>query len=87
MVAFTQIQHSFCYLQTQATHLSYKKRYFQLSVLTLLVLGIVLLLNANPALAQESVNTPKLNPQVILRNALQSINSKEIGRASGREIV
>ncbi|MFH7027026.1 MAG: TVP38/TMEM64 family protein [Heteroscytonema crispum UTEX LB 1556] len=75
MVVFTQIQHSLYYLQRQATHLSYKKRYFQLSVLTLLVLGIVLLLNANPALAQESVNTQGFNPQAILRNALQSINS------------
>jgi uncharacterized membrane protein YdjX (TVP38/TMEM64 family) len=75
MVVHTQIQHSFCYLQKQIIHSTYKKRYFQLSVLTLLVLGIVLLLDANPALAQESVNTQQLNPQAILRNALQSINS------------
>jgi uncharacterized membrane protein YdjX (TVP38/TMEM64 family) len=75
MLVLTQIQHSFCYLQKQITHPSDKKRYFQLTILTLLVFGIVLLLDANPALAQASVNTQEFNPQVILRNALQQINS------------
>jgi uncharacterized membrane protein YdjX (TVP38/TMEM64 family) len=74
MVVITEIKRNFSYLQKQARHWSDKKRYFQLSLLTLLVISIVLLLNANPALA-EDINTQGFNPQVILRNALQSINS------------
>jgi uncharacterized membrane protein YdjX (TVP38/TMEM64 family) len=47
-----------------------KEKFFKLSVLTLLAVGINLLLNTHPVLAQES-----FNPQDIFRNALQSIDN------------
>ncbi|WP_425526050.1 TVP38/TMEM64 family protein [Halotia branconii] len=41
----------------------------------ILVLSIPLLLHIDPASAQESVNTNAFNPQMLLRNALQWIDS------------
>jgi len=51
------------------------RNFFKLGVLTLLVLAIAILLNTDLALAQESINTNSFNPQAILRNALQWIDS------------
>ncbi|MDZ8236741.1 MAG: TVP38/TMEM64 family protein [Nostoc sp. ChiQUE01a] len=48
---------------------------FRLTGLILLVLGFGFLLNTDLALAQESVNPNSFNPQVILRDALQWIDS------------
>ncbi|MFN6497994.1 MAG: TVP38/TMEM64 family protein [Nostoc sp. DedQUE01] len=48
---------------------------FRLTALILLVLGFGFLLNTDLALAQESVNPNSFNPQVILRDALQWIDS------------
>ncbi|MFQ4143006.1 TVP38/TMEM64 family protein [Chlorogloeopsis sp. ULAP02] len=47
----------------------------KLSFLTLLAFAITFLLNADPALAQQSANTQGFNPQEWLRNALQWIES------------
>ncbi len=56
--------------------------FFKLGVLTLLVLAMfttgyayAILSNTDLALAQESINTNSFNPQTILRNALQWIDS------------
>ncbi|MFN6567102.1 TVP38/TMEM64 family protein [Dendronalium sp. ChiSLP03b] len=49
---------------------------FQVGVLTLIVLAIAYLLNTDLAWAQTSTNNPNFfNPQAILRNALQWIDS------------
>lgn len=49
---------------------------FQLTILTLVVLAIASLFNTDLAWAQASVNNPNsFNPQTILRNALQWIDS------------
>lgn len=50
-------------------------KYVKLALLTLLPLTIVLILHPNPALAQETVKTSPFNPQTILKNALQWIDS------------
>jgi uncharacterized membrane protein YdjX (TVP38/TMEM64 family) len=50
-------------------------KFFKSAVFILLVLSIPFLLHTDPALAQESVNTNAFNPQVLLRNALQWIDS------------
>ncbi|MBD2385918.1 TVP38/TMEM64 family protein [Cylindrospermum sp. FACHB-282] len=51
------------------------RNFFPLSIFTLFILSISFLLNTNFALAQESVNPNSFNPQEILRNALQWIDS------------
>jgi uncharacterized membrane protein YdjX (TVP38/TMEM64 family) len=51
------------------------QKFFNLSVLTLLILASVLSFKTNPAWAQESPNLNSFNPQTILRNALQWIDS------------
>ncbi|MBF2008550.1 MAG: TVP38/TMEM64 family protein [Chlorogloeopsis fritschii C42_A2020_084] len=48
---------------------------FKLIFLTLLAFAITFLLNADPALAQQSANTQGFNPQEWLRSALQWIES------------
>ncbi|MBN3888761.1 MAG: TVP38/TMEM64 family protein [Nostoc sp. JL31] len=50
------------------------QKFFSLSVLILLILASSFSLNADPALAQESVNSNSFNPQTILREALQWID-------------
>lgn len=51
------------------------QNFFSLSVLILLILVSAFSLNTNPAFAQESANPNSFNPQAILRNALQWIDS------------
>lgn len=51
------------------------RNFFQLSISTLFILSIDFILNTTSALAQESVNSYSFNPQEILRNALQWIDS------------
>ncbi len=51
------------------------QKFFRLTGLILLVLGFGFLLNTDFAIAQESVNTNSFNPQAILRDALQWIDS------------
>ncbi|WP_026732151.1 TVP38/TMEM64 family protein [Fischerella sp. PCC 9605] len=51
------------------------QKIFKLGVLTLFAFSIAFWSNADPALAQESVNTQGFNPQEWLRNALQWIDS------------
>jgi uncharacterized membrane protein YdjX (TVP38/TMEM64 family) len=51
------------------------KEYFSLSILILLAFSLAFLLNTDSALAQESTNTNSFNPQTLLRNALQWIDS------------
>jgi uncharacterized membrane protein YdjX (TVP38/TMEM64 family) len=50
-------------------------KFFSLSVLILLALASIFILNIDPALAQESANPNSFNPQAILRDALQWIDS------------
>jgi uncharacterized membrane protein YdjX (TVP38/TMEM64 family) len=50
-------------------------KFFSLSVLILLALASIFILNTDPALAQESANPNSFNPQAILRDALQWIDS------------
>jgi uncharacterized membrane protein YdjX (TVP38/TMEM64 family) len=50
-------------------------KFLPLAILTGVTFGIVLLLDANPALAQESANEIGFNPQAWLRNALEWIDS------------
>ncbi len=54
---------------------TYLWKFFQSGVLILLALSIPWLLHIDPASAQESVNTNAFNPQILLRNALQCIDS------------
>ncbi len=49
--------------------------FFRLVVLTLSVVGIAIAFTAAPALAQESTTNQGFNPQEVLRNALQWIDS------------
>jgi uncharacterized membrane protein YdjX (TVP38/TMEM64 family) len=49
--------------------------FFRLVVLTLSVVGIAIAFTAAPAVAQESTTTQGFNPQELLRNALQWIDS------------
>ncbi|WP_230967006.1 TVP38/TMEM64 family protein [Nostoc sp. NZL] len=51
------------------------QRFFSLSGLILLLLAIAFALNTDPALAQESANPNSFNPQAILRDSLQWIDS------------
>lgn len=51
------------------------QKFFQLAVLILLNLAIALFLDTSNAWAQESVKTNSFNPQAILLNALQWIDS------------
>lgn len=51
------------------------KEFFKLGVLILLLVGFAFLCNTDFALAEKSINTHSFNPQAILRNALQWINS------------
>ncbi|WP_375513441.1 TVP38/TMEM64 family protein [uncultured Nostoc sp.] len=51
------------------------QKFFRLIVLILLVLSFAFWLNTEFALAQESVNPNSFNPQAILRDALQGIDS------------
>jgi len=51
------------------------RKFFRLIVLILLVLSFAFSLNTDPALAQESANSNSFNPQAILANALQWIDS------------
>jgi uncharacterized membrane protein YdjX (TVP38/TMEM64 family) len=51
------------------------QKFFNLSGLALLILASVFLLNTDPALAQGFPNPNSFNPQTILRNALQWIDS------------
>ncbi|WP_341529248.1 TVP38/TMEM64 family protein [Nostoc sp. UHCC 0302] len=51
------------------------KEYFSLSILILLAFSLAFLLNTDFALAQESTNSNSFNPQTLLRNALQWIDS------------
>ncbi|MEH1773880.1 TVP38/TMEM64 family protein [Nostoc sp.] len=51
------------------------QKFFNLSVLTLLIFASVFSLNTDSALAQESANPNSFNPQAILRDALLWINS------------
>jgi uncharacterized membrane protein YdjX (TVP38/TMEM64 family) len=62
------------YLENQF-HAGDLQKLFRLIVLILQVLGFVFCLNTEFALAQESVNTNSFNPQAILREALQWIDS------------
>jgi uncharacterized membrane protein YdjX (TVP38/TMEM64 family) len=50
-------------------------KFLPLTILTIFTFGIVLFLDANPALAQESANRIEFNPQAWLRNALEWIDS------------
>ncbi|MFN6529936.1 TVP38/TMEM64 family protein [Nostoc sp. ChiSLP03a] len=50
-------------------------KFFRLSILILLILASSFSLNTDPALAQESVTLNSFNPQAILREALQWIDS------------
>jgi uncharacterized membrane protein YdjX (TVP38/TMEM64 family) len=50
-------------------------KFFSLSVLILLALASIFILHTDPALAQESANPNSFNPQAILRDALQWIDS------------
>ncbi|MBD2246954.1 TVP38/TMEM64 family protein [Nostoc sp. FACHB-888] len=50
-------------------------KFFNLSVLILLALASIFILNTDPAVAQESANSNSFNPQAILRDALQWIDS------------
>ncbi len=49
--------------------------FFKFSILTLLAFAMAFWLNADPAFAQESVNTQGFNPQEWLRNALLWIDN------------
>ncbi|MDZ8136126.1 MAG: TVP38/TMEM64 family protein [Nostoc sp. DedQUE04] len=51
------------------------QKFFRFSILILLILASSFSLNADPALAQESVTLNSFNPQAILRQALQWIES------------
>ncbi len=51
------------------------QKFFSLSALILLILTSAFSLNIDPALAQESANSNSFNPQAILREALQWIDS------------
>ncbi|NDJ21781.1 TVP38/TMEM64 family protein [Nostoc sp. B(2019)] len=51
------------------------REFFKLGVLILLTVGLAFLWNTNFALAEKSISTNSFNPQAILRNALQWINS------------
>ncbi|MEH2268141.1 MAG: TVP38/TMEM64 family protein [Nostoc sp.] len=51
------------------------QKFFNLSVLTLLIFASVFSLNTDSALAQESANPNSFNPQAILRDALLWIDS------------
>lgn len=51
-----------------------KSRFWRLGILSLLAFSIALLIHTDPALAQ-SANSPGLNPQIWLRNALEWIQS------------
>jgi uncharacterized membrane protein YdjX (TVP38/TMEM64 family) len=51
------------------------RRFFKLGVFIFSVLGLVLLLNTKFALSSEYANTNSFNPQAILRDALQWIDS------------
>jgi len=51
------------------------RKFFRLIVLILLVLSFAFSLNTDPALAQESAYSNSFNPQAILANALQWIDS------------
>ncbi|MDZ8029492.1 TVP38/TMEM64 family protein [Nostoc sp. DedSLP04] len=51
------------------------QKFFRLSILILLILASSFSLNTDPALAQESVTLNSFNPQAILRQALQWIES------------
>ncbi|WP_372478207.1 hypothetical protein [Nostoc mirabile] len=51
------------------------QKLFSLSVLILLILSSALALNTDPVLAQESANPNSFNPQAILRESLQWIDS------------
>ncbi|MFN6478034.1 TVP38/TMEM64 family protein [Nostoc sp. DedQUE07] len=51
------------------------QKFFRLSILILLILASSFSLNTDPALAQESVTLNSFNPQAILREALQWIES------------
>ena len=51
------------------------QKFFSLCPLILLILASSFSLNADPALAQESANSNSFNPQAILREALQWIES------------
>ncbi|RCJ31489.1 hypothetical protein A6769_30565 [Nostoc punctiforme NIES-2108] len=51
------------------------QKFFSLSVLILLILASSFSLNTHPALAQELANSNSFNPQAILREALQWIDS------------
>ncbi len=62
-------------LSSHQLHGRIKGKFLKLSVLTLLVVSIALLLNTHPVLAQESANVQSFNPQTILGNALQWIDS------------
>ena len=51
------------------------RKFFRLIVLILLILSFAFLLNTDFAFAQKSVNSNSFNPQAILANALQWIDS------------
>ncbi|MBN3942146.1 TVP38/TMEM64 family protein [Nostoc sp. NMS9] len=51
------------------------QKFFNLSVLTLLILATAFSLNTDSAFAQESANSNSFNPQAILREALEWIDS------------
>lgn len=51
------------------------QKFFRLTVLILLILASAFAFNTGPALAQESANPISLNPQAILRDSLQWIDS------------
>ena len=52
-------------------------KFYRFGLITLVAFGVVILFNANPALAQESVNnTQGFAPQVWLKNALEWINNQ-----------
>ncbi|MBF2016229.1 MAG: TVP38/TMEM64 family protein [Rivularia sp. T60_A2020_040] len=49
---------------------------YRFSLFTVIAFSIIILLNANPALAQESVSSQGFNPQEWLKNALEWINNQ-----------
>ncbi|MDZ8225229.1 TVP38/TMEM64 family protein [Nostoc sp. ChiVER01] len=51
------------------------QKFFRLTVLILIILASAFALNTDPALAQESTNPISFNPQAILRDSLQWIDS------------
>ncbi|MBW4689661.1 MAG: TVP38/TMEM64 family protein [Komarekiella atlantica HA4396-MV6] len=62
-------------IMSNQPHTKISQKFFRLSILILLAVGLAFLCNTDFALAEKSINTHSFNPQAILRNSLQWINS------------